>query len=345
MAERGGSKARLIFAGAALAGVAAGIVAKRAYVARDRRRPDPDAGEDFGELHGDMLGPVVSDDGTRLHVEQWGSGPGIVLAHGYALDLTLWHYQIADLGRDHRVIAFDQRGHGSSGRPPDGAWGLDALARDLDAVIHAQGSAPVVVIGHSMGGMALLEYCKLFPESIGSHVAGIVLVDTTAADVMGGMIPGIGRYVQATIQGFQEAAMRALASNVTRLDRIRGHVSDVAYLGTRFLGFGPRPSPSKVAYLDRVLASAPSDVVLALLPTLTGMDVTEVLDAIDVPALVVAGSHDRLTPPGAARRLVEGIKGAELLVVGNAGHMSMFERPDEFNAGLRRFLHRIPGWR
>lgn len=333
-----------IFAGAALASVAAGVLAKRAFVARDRARPDPDAGEPLGTLRGEPL-TVVSGDGTRLHAEQWGEGPGIVLAHGYALDLTLWHYQIADLARDFRVTAYDQRGHGSSGRPLEGGWSLEALAADLDAVLRAQGPGPAVVVGHSMGGMGLLEYCRRYPESIGSTVAGIVLVDTTAADVMGGMIPGIGRYVQATIQGFQEAAMRALASNVSRIDRLRGRVNDVAYLGTRFLGFGPRPSPSKVAYLDRVLAAAPSDVVLALLPTITGMDVTDVLDAIDVPVLVVVGSHDRLTPPGAARRLADAIKGAELLVVREAGHMAMFERPHEFNAGLRRFLDRLPAYR
>src|ERR1043165_4231526 len=108
---------RMLVGAAAALVAGAAIAAERAYVDRDRARPDPDAGEPFGELRGDVVEGVVSADGTPLHVEQWGSGPRVVLAHGYCLNLGLWHYQIKELSRDHRVVAYDQRGHGKSGRP------------------------------------------------------------------------------------------------------------------------------------------------------------------------------------------------------------------------------------
>ncbi|MCA1831646.1 MAG: alpha/beta fold hydrolase [Actinomycetota bacterium] len=338
-------RSKAIWFGAAAASLAAGVIAERAYVKRDRSRPDPDAGEPFGTLRGEIITNVLSSDGTKLHVEEWGSGPTIVLAHGFSLALDLWHYQIADLGRDYRVVAFDQRGHARSGRPPTGDWSLEALAHDLDAVVRAAGPEPVAIVGHSMGGMQVLQYCRQFPEAIGSRVSALALVDTTAADVMGGMVPGVGRYVQATVQGFEEAAVRALAVNTHRIDRIRGRVGNVAYLATRFMGFGIDPSPSKVAFVEKLLAETPSDVVVALLPTMSGMDVSDVLDSIDVPTLVAVGSHDRLTPAGAARRLAEAIKDAELYVIEGAGHSAVLERPHEFNAALRRFLVQRAGWK
>lgn len=331
-----------IFGATAAAATVAAVAVERAYVRRDRARPDPDADEPFGSLRGDVIEGVVSRDGTHLHVEEWGAGPTIVLSHGYCLNLTFWHYQIADFARDHRVIAYDQRGHGRSGRPSqDDGWSLEALAEDLDAVITAAGGGPAVVIGHSMGGMTALQYARDHPESIGDRVAGLVLVDTTAADVMDGIVPRVGRYVEATIQGLQEGAMRAIAGNASRLDRLRGRVSNLAYIGTRLLGFGPDPSPSKVVFLERVLREVPADVAMALLPTVTGLDVSDVLDVIDVPTLIVVGSHDRLTPPGASKRLADAIKQSELFVIDRAGHSSMFEKPREFNERVRRFLERI----
>lgn len=343
--KRTSKRTAAILFGAAAAGLAAGLVAERAYVRRDRARPDPEAGEPFGEIRGETVEGVFSADGTALHVEQWGTGPAIVLAHGFSLNLTSWHYQIIDLGRDQRVVAYDQRGHGRSGRPPDGRWGLDALAEDLDAVVRAAGPGPVVVMGHSMGGMAILEFASRFPEAIGSRVAAIVLVDTTSADVLGGIVPGVGRYVQATIQGLQEAAMRAVASNAGHVETIRGRAANIQYIGTRFMGFGPRPSPSKVGFVERMLSETPADVAVSLIPTLTAMDVSGVLETIDVPALIVVGTHDRLTPPGAARRLSQAVKDSELHVIRGAGHMAMLEKPEEFNERLRRFLERVPGRR
>jgi pimeloyl-ACP methyl ester carboxylesterase len=336
---------RGLLLGALAAGAAAGLVAERYLVGRDRGRPDPEAKEPFGELRGETVGPLESFDGTRLHVEQAGppGSPTIVLAHGFSLNLTTWHYQIRDLPPAHRLVLYDARGHGRSEKARTDDWSLDALARDLETVVRTHGGPdPVALVGHSMGGMTILKFAELFPEQIGSRVGAIVLVNTTAADVMGGMLPGAARRLTAAIQMIQEGAVRALASNAGRVDRLRGRSRDLAYLAVRAMGLGPKALPSVAEFTDSMLAATPTEVWASLLPALLGLDVSAVLDVLDVPALVMCGTHDRLTPRGAAERMAKAIKGAELSVIRDAGHMSMLERPHSVNAALRRFLARVP---
>jgi pimeloyl-ACP methyl ester carboxylesterase len=336
---------RGLLLGALAAGAAVGLTAERYLVGRDRKRPDPEAKEPFGELRGESIGPLPSFDGTRLNVEQAGpaGGPTVVLVHGFSLNLTTWHYQIRDLPPAHRVLVYDARGHGRSEKAREGEWSLDALARDLEHVIRTHGgSDPVALVGHSMGGMTVLKFAELFPEQIGSRVGAIVLVNTTAADVMGGMLPGAARRLTAAINMVQEGAVRALASNAGRVDKLRGRSRDLAYLAVRAMGLGPKALPSVVEFVDSMLAETPTEVWASLLPALLGMDVSKVLDVLDVPTLVVAGSHDRLCPPGGAERMAKAIKGAELAVIRDSGHMSMLERPHSFNARLRGFLSRVP---
>ena len=338
---------RGILLGALAAGATAGLVAERYFVGRDRRRPDPEAKEPFGELRGETVGPLLSFDGTKLHVETMGpaGAPTIVFVHGFSLNLTIWHYQMRDLPPAHRLVLYDARGHGRSEKARKGDWSLEALARDLDAVVRAHGGPdPVVLVGHSMGGMTVLKYADLFPEQVGTRVAGLALVNTTAADVMGGMLPGAARRAVAAIQMIQEGAVRALASNAGRVDRLRGRSRDLAYVAVRAMGLGPKAPPSIVDFIDSVLADTPTEVWASLLPALLGMDVSEVLEALDVPTLIIAGSHDRLTPPGAAQRMANAIKGAELSMIRDAGHMTMLERPQSFNARLRGFLTRVPAF-
>jgi pimeloyl-ACP methyl ester carboxylesterase len=323
------------------AAVAVGVAAERALVKRDRRRPDPFATEEYGTLRGTSIGPVASFDGTLINVEESGSGPTVVLSHGFSLNSALWHHQVKDLSRRVRLVAYDHRGHGRSGRPPTDDYSLDALARDLDAVIRdATADEPVVLVGHSMGGMTVLRYAELFPDQIGTTVAGVVLVDSTAADVIDGFLPGIPRWLRASMQGIQESALRLLAGRAKALDRLRKGGSDLAYVGTRLMGFGRDPSPAQVDFLDSMLSAVPSEIWLKLIPSMLALDVTAALPALDVPVLIMVGSHDRLTPMAAAERMAEAIPTAELVVFQGAGHTPMLEVPNQFNARLLEFVAR-----
>jgi len=324
------------------AAAAAGAAGTRAFLRRERRRPDPYKNEDYGMRRGRSIGPVASFDGTLLNVEEIGTGPTVVLSHGFSLNSTIWHHQMRELSSEIRMVMYDHRGHGYSGLPPSDDWSLDALAQDLEAVIRdASNREPVIVVGHSMGGMTLLRYCELFPDAIGARVRGLVLVDTTSADVMGGLLPALARRVQAAVEGVEEIAMRALQGRTDNVDRLRARANNLVYLGTRLMGFGHDPSPTQVAFIEKLLSDVPSSVWFKLIPTMLGMDVSRALDAIDVPTLVIAGEKDKLTPLAAAQRIADGVPGADLVVLPDTGHIPMLERADEFNALLRRFVARV----
>ncbi|HEX9711126.1 MAG TPA: alpha/beta hydrolase [Actinomycetota bacterium] len=324
------------------AAVAATVAAEKAWVKRDRARADAFGDEPYGLLAGKPLGPLASFDGTKLHVEEIGTGPTVLMVHGFSLALTSWHHQMKDLSAHARMVLYDQRGHGRSGMPPEDGWSLDALARDLDVVVRGCArDEHVVLVGHSMGGMTLLRYAQLFPDEMAKRVRGLVLIDTTSADVMGGMLPGFARRIEATMQGLQEAAMRALAGRGDHVDRLRHRAPDLQYLGTRVMGFAPRPSPRQVDFVHELLAETPTETWLNLIPAMAALDVTEVVASLEVPVLVMVGMHDRLTPPHAAQRIARVLPDGNLVVLPGAGHMPMLEQHEQVTDHLRRFISRV----
>jgi pimeloyl-ACP methyl ester carboxylesterase len=295
--------------------------------------------EQFGSIRGKPVGPVTSFDGTQLHVEELGAGPTVILSHGFCLNLTSWHYQMRDLASEFRLVLYDHRGHGRSGRPESDDWSMGTFARDLEAVIDAAGgNGPVTLVGHSLGGMVLLEYCAAFPEEIGSRITALVFVDTSSCDVIGGMLPVAARAARPALRLIEEAAVRAAGANPQAFDRIRKARADLVSLMVRLMGFGPKAPPDELAFVGALLSGTPPDVLVYVLQTLRFMDCTAGLEHIDIPTLVVCGSRDRLTPPAASSAIANSIHTAELAVIRGAGHMPMLEKPDQFNRLLRAFL-------
>jgi pimeloyl-ACP methyl ester carboxylesterase len=326
--------------GGVVLGLGAGLAVERVLVGHDRRREDPEAGEPFGKLRG-ARATVTSFDGTRLQVEELGSGPCLVFAHGFSLTQDAWHYQRRDLQRDFRCVFFDQRGHGRSGQPRQDDYSLAALARDLHAVIDWTGERRMVVIAHSMAGMALLQFAAIFPEELGRRVAGLVLVDSTYMDAVRGMTASLTSRGAAQLQrSVITAGFRFIGQDPMRAQQLRRRGSDLGYLGTRLFGFASNPSPSQVAFTDRMLASTDVEVWAKVFPSLVNFDHSEVLEHIDVPCLVVVGDRDRLTPPAQARHMASKISAAEMLVLEDAGHMAFIEEHEVFNAALADFARR-----
>jgi pimeloyl-ACP methyl ester carboxylesterase len=327
-------------AGGVVLGLGAGLAIERALVGHDRKRDDPEADEPFGRLRGERAS-ITSFDGTRLHVEELGSGPCLVFSHGFSLTQDAWHYQRRDLPAEFRCVFFDQRGHGRSGQPRRDDYSLAALARDLHAVIDWTGERRVVVIAHSMAGMAALQFAAIFPEELGRRVAGLVLVDSTYTDAVRGMTASLTSRGAAQVQrAVITAAFRFIGQDPMRAQQLRRRGSDLGYLGTRLFGFGSSPSPSQVAFTDRLLASTDVEVWAKVFPSLIDFDHSEVLERIDVPALIVVGDRDRLTPPAQARHMASKIRDAELLVLEDAGHMAFIEEHEVFNAALADFARR-----
>jgi pimeloyl-ACP methyl ester carboxylesterase len=349
---RKAARIALVGGAATAAAGALGLAGERYLARRARSRPDPERGEPLGERPGDES-RISSFDGTELAVNVAGpkaarkGRPTLVFVHGFSADMTVWHYQWKRFSSDHRVVLFDQRGHGHSGPAAAGDYSLGALGKDLRAVLDATvGEEPVVLAGHSMGGMAVLSFAEQFPEEFGGRVSAVVLANTAAAELVKALLSGLG--IQAgRLLALGAAGARRLVASGDRAYRIRARAlagrGDLAFLVARATNFGPNAPPSLVDYVAGLGARAPVEVWTDLVGSLIDMDLSDALAHVTCPVLVLVGEVDRLTPPASALMLTHRLPDAELVVVEGSGHCTMLERHEEFNAAVEGFLRRVAG--
>ncbi len=338
--------AGLAVGAAVAAGAGAVIAAEKVAVGRLRLRPDPEADEPFGQLHGRAL-TVLANDGVPLHTEINGPDDApvtIIFCHGYALSQNVWHYQRRDLAGATRLVFWDQRGHGQSGECGQEHCTIPQLGEDLYAVLQAAapGDAPVVLVGHSMGGMTVMALARQHPELFGTKVIGAVLISTIAGGVDPTIwIPVLLRPVarQAAAPVLRGASLGLAAALVERARQAGG---DLAFLGTRYVAFGdPSVSPAVVDFLERIIRATPVGVVAAFYLALLSHDERAALAVLGrVPVAVIAGERDRLVPPEQSEELAEQIPGAELVRVPGAGHAVILERPEFVNRVISELVAR-----
>jgi len=328
-------------AGVVTAGVAIGLAVERYAVGRTRLRPDPAAGEPLGELAGTSR-TVLAGDGVPLHVEEVGNGPvALIFVHGYVLDRRCWHYQWRDLRDAGRLVAFDQRSHGRSGRGSRESASIDQLGRDLLAVLDAAApDRPVVLVGHSMGGMAIMALADQRPELFGTQVVGVALISTSTGN-LADVTLGLPAMVSRLLRSVTPVAVKVVERRADLVERGRRVGSDLAFLLTRWYSFGSGVSPAQVAFVERMIAGTPVDVMTEFLPALLEHDKSAALEPLrGVPTLVLTGQRDKQTPEGHSRDIAATLPEAELVVVPDAGHLVMLERPDEVNRHLRELVRR-----
>jgi pimeloyl-ACP methyl ester carboxylesterase len=320
-------------AGAAAAGAGAVIAAQKIAVGRIRLQPDPAAGELFWERGGSPI-TVLANDGVPLAAEISGSDDAkvnVILCHGYALSQEVWHYQTEALAEVARVVTWDQRSHGRSGRSDRDRVSIDQLGADLAAVLAATvpGDRPVVLVGHSMGGMTIMALADQHPELFGTKVIGVVLISTVASGVdPTGWLPPPLRPV-ARVAGPPIIAGSGGGRRAVAVDRARRTASDLAFLSTRYVAFGDNSvSPTVVDFLERVIRETPTEVIAQFYPVLLKHDKRDALPVIGrVPTVVLAGAKDRLVSPRLTAEQAELIPGAELITVPGAGHVMILEQP------------------
>jgi pimeloyl-ACP methyl ester carboxylesterase len=356
-------------AGAALGVVATGVAVERLTVHRTVRRQARaalDAAAPFGTLRG-TPGTASADDGTELYYEVdepegpgagAGVGPTVVFSHGYCLSQDVWHFQRAALRAAEpsvRAVYWDQRGHGRSER---GRTQLesrkpvttDQLGRDLKAVLDAAApTGPVVLVGHSMGGMTMMALAEQFPEYVARRLAGAAFLATSSGDLDGvtyGFPAPAARAVRRVLPG----VLRALGSQAALVERGRRAVGDV-YAGLiRRYSFGaPKEVDAGVArFAERLIESVPVDVVAEFYPAFGEHDKSGALAVLDglgaaLPVLVLAGDRDEMTPPEHSERIAAAIPRAELAMLPGPGHLVLLEAPDEVNEHLAALLARSIG--
>jgi pimeloyl-ACP methyl ester carboxylesterase len=326
--------------GAIAAGTGAVLAAEKIAVGRQRLWPDPEAAEPLGELRGEAL-TVLADDGVPLHVEINGQADApvtVIFCHGYTLNQDCWHYQRRDLGGIGRLVFWDQRGHGRSGRSSPEHVSIDQLGADLHAVLGAvaPGRSPVVLVGHSMGGMTIMALADQCPGLFGTKIIGAVLISTAASGVdPTGWLPGplqpIARQAAAPV-------LRTVASGrrAALIERSRQAAGELAFLGAKYIGFGDgRTSPALVNFLELMIRATPVSVVADFFLALRDHD-KEAVQAIlgQVPVVVLSGERDRLVPAALTDRLAAEIPGARDIRLPGAGHMVILERPAEVNEAI-----------
>jgi pimeloyl-ACP methyl ester carboxylesterase len=325
---------------AVAAGVAAGAVAAGALGAavRRRRRGHPEH-PPVGRPPPEILEPVPSFDGTEIAVRAAGDpgAPVLLFAHGFSLDLSTWSEQWPTLSARFRCILMDHRSHGASAAAADGDLTLRAMGRDIAAVLEATSpDAPAVVVGHSMGAMAILALAELRPELFGPRIVGTVLLGAASGQLVRGAMGSVTELLRPRLGSFRAAA--------DRVDRLRRAVlaspADVGGVVARVTQFGPDAPRHVVDHVVTLAGRASSQVWTDGLAGLMEMDLRSALPRVTVPALVVVGEHDRVTPPSAAVELAGALPRGELAIVPGAGHIAMLERPDELNRAIERFADR-----
>jgi pimeloyl-ACP methyl ester carboxylesterase len=329
--------------GLVAAAAAVGIAAERRAIGRSFRVPDLTADEPFGTLHGTAY-KVQAGDGVALHaeVDQPDQGPlTIVMCHGYALNMDSWHFQRRDLKNVGRLVFWDLRGHGRSGIGDRKHSSIDQLGRDLARVIEALApDGPLVLVGHSMGGMAVMAFAEQFPEVVASRVAGVALLSTSTgklADVTLGAPAAIGR----TIRTVAPRAMKVLGKRPHLVDHGRRFGSDLVFLVTKRYAFASDVPPSLVRFTEDMIASTSMEVMAEFYPALDAHEKLVALNNFNgIETLIMVGEGDLITPADHSREMLDVLPGAELVVVPDAGHLVIMEHPEIVNAQLRLLLSR-----
>ncbi|MFB8212619.1 MULTISPECIES: alpha/beta fold hydrolase [unclassified Streptomyces] len=377
-AASGAGWRRAGIAGAAIgvlaAGAAAGVAVERLTVGRgmrQRARLALDATGPYGALRG-TPGRATADDGTQLYYEVDEVDPPedtapsggrrrrlfgrkapapvtVVFSHGYCLGQDSWHFQRAALRGLVRTVHWDQRSHGRSerGRAQARAGGgvpvgIDQLGRDLKAVIDAAApEGPLVLVGHSMGGMTIMALADQYPDLLRDRVVAVAFVGTSSGrlnEVSFGLpVMGVNA-VRRVLPG----VLRALGSQAELVERGRRATADLFAGLIKRYSFGSRDvDPAVARFAERLIESTPIDVVAEFYPAFAEHDKSAALPLFrDLPVLILAGDKDLVTPSSHSEAIADLLPDAELVIVPDAGHLVMLEHPETVTDRLADLLVR-----
>lgn len=294
---------------------------------------------------------VRLSDGTVLHLESAGAHDApvtLVLLHGWTLDHHTWHRQVTELTARTdlpvRVLAYDARGHGRSTSTALRTTTLDRLGDDLAELLRRVAPAgPVVLAGHSMGGMSIMEYAHRHPDDFAERVAGLVFIATTAeghTHTLYGVSPPVARLIRMC-----ETTGAGVLARCGTWHPHRGLLHALRPT-LRWLLFGDVCEPADLRLTTAAVANASLRAIGGYRPSIGAQHRLSTLATLGyLPAAALVGDRDRLTPPVCAESIAGALPGAELTICPGAGHMLMLERPEEVNAALTAVLAQIPGER
>jgi len=330
-------------AGLAAVGSVAGVSVARS-LARRVTDDDPHSGEDFELLDADQSYVVTTPDGVPLAVREVGPADApltVVFAHGFCLRMGAFHFQRARLteqwGPQVRMVFYDQRGHGQSGDAPPESYTVPQLGQDLEAVLAVMAPrGPVVLVGHSMGGMTVLAHASQYPQRYRNRIVGVALISTAVEGVSRSPLGEILRNPAL------EAARFAVRHAPKTVHRTRGAARSVIGPVFRAASYGDeKMSPSVVAFSERMMHDTPIATLVGFLHALEVHDETPALTVLaKVPTLIVCGDRDLLTPKESSEFMADALPKSELVIVGGAGHLVQLEQPEIVDDALVRLVER-----
>jgi pimeloyl-ACP methyl ester carboxylesterase len=327
--------------------------------------------EDFTLLDRDRARTVVTEDGVALAVRECGpeDAPAtVVFVHGFCNSMESFHFQRRDLekmwGPRVRMIFFDLRGHGRSGEPSTGSCTVPQLGRDLVEVVRACApDGPLMLVGHSMGGMAILAAAAQYPElfavsdagasegsawlrelpppgppgahGVSGRVRAVALLSTAAAEVSTAGVPQLLRH--PAIDGFRVAVHTAPALMQAGRVAARHVITPILHVSS----FHGEVSPTLSRFTTSMIDRTPVATVVKFLGALQVHDESAALPTlVPLPELVLGGVHDMVIPFRNSIALARGLPDADLVRVTDAAHMAHLQYPDLINAALDRLLLR-----
>ena len=279
-------------------------------------------------------------DGSELEVEFYGpeEATPIVLTHGWGFHGAEWNYLKRELAGRFRLIAWDEPGLGKSTRPSNRDYSLENLATDLDAVLALAGDKPAILLGHSIGGMIILTFCRLFPDALGSRVLGLVLTHTTPTNPVrttsgAALYSAIEKPVLVPLM-YVTIALSPLVWLMNWLSYRNG----TAHLSTMRSSFGGTESWSQLEFATQFQVKASPAVLARGMLAMMRYDATKTLCDIEVPTLVVSGNKDGVTKPEASEVIRAAIPGAQLLMLAPAKHLGLIEHHEKYAIAVRDFV-------
>jgi pimeloyl-ACP methyl ester carboxylesterase len=260
--------------------------------------------------------PYAEFDDARLHIRQRGSGPVALFIHGFPFDSTMWIEQLAALEGLRRCIAVDLRGFGRSSPVSGDPLTMESHAADLAAVLDIVSEERADIVGLSMGGYVALAFAESYPDRMRS----LALIDTRAgADSPEG-----------------KAGRDAMARRVVSEGRAAFAESMQATL------LGPNASLTARARFRTMVEGCPYETLIGALAGMRDRpDRTSTLGSVAVPAMVMVGDQDTVTPPEQAAEMAAAIPGATLVTIADAGHLTPVEQPQAVSTALAKLYRRI----
>ena len=337
-----------------LIGAAVGVTAAAAgaVLIADRkvgaaRRAGHDARHSYEPPAADRVGTVTTPDGVALYYEDNGPADAVVTVvavHGFCLNRDDFLFQrravMQSYGNQARFLGYDHRSHGRSSRGPEGTSTIDQLGTDLALVIDELApTGSIVLLGHSMGGMTVMALAQQRPELFapGGRVSGVVLLDTSTgklAEITLGL-PAVFARGGAVLP----LVMKGMQRRKAIVEKGRSEAGDVLWVFIKRIAFGGPVEPGLAEFVAQMIAATPVDVIADFYPALMSHDKLAALDTLrDVDVAIVCGEKDLVTPPSHSRAMAEALPNAELVIVPDAGHQAMMERPELVNAPLLRLI-------